>query len=319
MSSTAKQAALPADLVNRLHEAIAQVEHVVLGKEREVGLAFTALVAGGHLLLDDLPGMGKTTLARAMAATLEMTFQRVQFTSDLMPADIVGMNVLETSAQGGFRFHQGPVFTNLLLADEINRASPRTQSALLEAMAEEQVSIDGHTYALPEPFYVIATQNPVDMAGTFPLPDSQLDRFLFRIGMGYPDVETEIELLAGESSRSQIASLSPKLGLSQVMALRAAATGIRIERPALIYVQSLLQTSRSHPGLRVGLSPRAGIALVSAARAHAMIDRRSHVIPDDVQAVFVPLAAHRLVLDMEGGNDRQIEIARHILDQVKVP
>lgn len=319
MSAVVKHVDMPPGLVDRLHEAITQVDGVVLGKQREVRLAFTALIAGGHLLLDDLPGMGKTTLARAMAATLDMSFQRVQFTSDLMPADIVGMNVLESSTQGGFRFHQGPVFTNLLLADEINRASPRTQSALLEAMAEEQVTMDGHTYTLPDPFYVIATQNPVDLAGTFPLPDSQLDRFLFRIAMGYPDAETELALLAGESSREQIASMHPRLTLSQVLQLRTQAHQVKIERSALTYIQSLLQESRAHPGIRVGLSPRAGIALVAAARAYALVDRRSHVIPDDIQELFVPLSAHRLVPEVDSGSVRRAELAREIIAAVKVP
>ena len=319
MSAVMKHVDMPPGLVDRLHEAITQVDGVVLGKQREVRLAFTALIAGGHLLLDDLPGMGKTTLARTMAATLDMSFQRVQFTSDLMPADIVGMNVLESSTQGGFRFHQGPVFTNLLLADEINRASPRTQSALLEAMAEEQVTMDGHTYTLPDPFYVIATQNPVDLAGTFPLPDSQLDRFLFRIAMGYPDAETELALLAGESSREQIASMHPRLTLSQVLQLRTQAHQVKIERSALTYIQSLLQESRAHPGIRVGLSPRAGIALVAAARAYALVDRRSHVIPDDIQELFVPLSAHRLVPEVDSGSVRRAELAREIIAAVKVP
>ena len=312
----------PADvgLVDKLHEAIAQVDSVILGKHQEVRLAFTALVAGGHLLLDDLPGMGKTTLARAMAATLDMAFQRVQFTSDLMPADIVGMNVLESAAahSSGFRFHPGPVFTNLLLADEINRASPRTQSALLEAMAEGQVTIDGKTHALSEPFFVIATQNPVDLAGTFPLPDSQLDRFLFRIAMGYPDADTELALLSGESRREQIAALSPRLNLKQVIELREQAQNIRIERAALQYVQGLLHQTRSHQGVRVGLSPRAGIALVDAARAYALMSRRAHVVPDDIQELFPSLAAHRLVLDVEAGSKRRQEIAREILEAVKV-
>lgn len=308
-------------LIDRLHQAIDQVDSVVLGKHHEVRLAFTALVAGGHLLLDDLPGMGKTTLARAMAATLDMNFQRVQFTSDLMPADIVGMNVLESASQhsAGFRFHPGPVFTNLLLADEINRASPRTQSALLEAMAEEQVTIDGKTHALSEPFFVIATQNPVDLAGTFPLPDSQLDRFLFRIAMGYPDADTELELLSGMSRRGQIAGLSPVLSLAQVISLRHAARQVSAARPALEYVQALLRESRTHSGIRVGLSPRAGIALVDAARAFALVERRSHVLPDDIQALFAPLAAHRLVLGVEAGSERRREIALEIVDAVKVP
>lgn len=319
MSAALKVVDMPPGLVDRLHEAITQVDRVVLGKKAEVRLAFTALIAGGHLLLDDLPGMGKTTLARAMAATLDLGFQRVQFTSDLMPADIVGMNVLESSTQGGFRFHPGPVFTNLLLADEINRASPRTQSALLEAMAEEQVTMDGHTYSLPNPFYVIATQNPVDLAGTFPLPESQLDRFLFRIAMGYPDIETELALLAGESSREQIASLKPVLNAMHVLHLRTQAHQVKVGRPALTYIQSLLQQSRMHAGIRVGLSPRAGIALVAAARAYALIDRRDHVIPDDIQELFVPLSAHRVVPETDLGVSRRIELSREIIAAIKVP
>ena len=309
------------ELIERLHEAITQVESVVLGKSHAVRLAFACLIAGGHLLLDDLPGMGKTTLARAMAATLGLNFQRVQFTSDLMPADIVGMNVLETNAvhATGFRFHPGPVFTNLLLADEINRASPRTQSALLEAMAEGQVTVDGQTHILPDPFFVIATQNPVDMAGTYPLPDSQLDRFLFRIALGYPDTETELKLLSGTGRREQIATMTTRLLHDQVMALCSRAQAVRIEHPAIQYIQALMRESRVHKGVMVGLSPRAGIALVSASKAWALIDGRDYVLPDDVQILFAPLAAHRIVPELESGSAWRQEVVRGIVAAVDVP
>ena len=307
-------------LTQRLNDAIAQVDQIVLGKQIEVRLAFACLVSGGHLLLDDLPGMGKTTLARTMAATLEMNFQRVQFTSDLMPSDIVGMNVLEpNSPSSGFHFHQGPVFTHLLLADEINRASPRTQSALLEAMAEGQVTIDGVTHTLPSPFFVIATQNPVDLAGTFPLPDSQLDRFLFRIELGYPDRETELALLRGESTREQIAALSPQLRLPQILALRQAAHQINVSQTLIHYVRDLLEESRRHDGIKIGLSPRAGIALIAAAKGWALIHGRDYVIPDDIQDLFVPLASHRLVLDVEGAANKNREAALSVMRAVKVP
>lgn len=305
------------NLLQRLEDAIAQVDSIVLGKHFEVRLTFACLVSGGHLLLDDLPGMGKTTLARTMAATLEMNFHRVQFTSDLMPSDIVGMNMLEPNA--GFHFHQGPVFTNLLLADEINRASPRTQSALLEAMAEEQVTVDGHTHTLPSPFFVIATQNPVDLAGTFPLPDSQLDRFLFRTELGYPDRETELSLLRGENTREQIATLTPKLRLNQVLALRQAAQRVKASESLVGFVRDLLEESRRHDGVRIGLSPRAGIALIAAAKGWALIHGRDYVIPDDVQQLFVSLASHRLVLDVEGSSHKNREAAASILRAVKVP
>lgn len=309
-----------ARLVQHLRQAMAQVDDVVVGKHREVRLAFIALLSGGHLLLDDLPGMGKTTLAKALAATVDLRFHRVQFTSDLTPSDILGMSVFEGVGQsGGMRFHAGPIFSNLFLADEINRASPRTQSALLEAMAEDQVTIDGHTYALPSPFFVIATQNPVDMAGTFPLPDSQLDRFLFRTAMGYPDAQTEMRLLAGDAGKSQLAKLSQSMDLGQVMALRQMSQDVHVSPAVLEYVLSLVEASRTHPAVRVGLSPRAGIALVGAARANALMQGRTHVIPDDVKGLFEPLAAHRLVPSGYADPARRTEIASEILGSVRVP
>lgn len=302
-------------LRTRLHAAQTSVNQLLLGKQREVRLAFTALLADGHLLIEDLPGLGKTTLAHALAASLGLGFQRVQFTADLLPSDIVGVSVFDAQAQR-FVFHPGPVFANVLLADEINRAPPRTQSALLEAMAEHQVTVDGQTHPLPQPFFVIATQNPVDFAGTYPLPDSQLDRFLLRLHLGYPDPAAERALLAGEDRRSLIARAEPVLDAGQVQQLRQAAAQVHASTALLDYLQALLHASRQHPGVRVGLSPRAGLALLRAARAHALLLDRTHVLPEDLQALFAAVAAHRLVADAEAGDGMQL--AEAILRSVAV-
>lgn len=298
-----------------LADAQAQVNALVLGKVHEVRLAFVALLAGGHLLIEDVPGLGKTTLAHALAASVGLGFRRVQFTSDLLPADVLGVSVYD-SGERAFRFHPGPVFTHVLLADEINRAPPRTQSALLEAMAEQQVTIDGTTHALPEPFFVIATQNPVDLSGTFPLPDSQLDRFLLRLSLGYPDTGAERALLTGEDRRDLIAQLQPALSGADLLALRQRVEAV-LATPALIdYVLALLARSRRHAGVRIGLSPRAGLALLRGARAHALLLGREHVVPEDVQALFVAVAAHRLVTDADTGN--AAALAKAILHAVPV-
>ena len=302
-------------LNERLRAAQAQVNTLVLGKPLEVRLAFVALLAGGHLLIEDLPGLGKTTLAHALAATLGLGFQRVQFTSDLLPADVVGVSIYDTGNRG-FEFHPGPVFTNILLADEINRAPPRTQSALLEAMAEHQVTIDGTTRPLPAPFFVIATQNPVDLSGTYPLPDSQLDRFLLRLSMGYPSADAERALLTGEDRRALIALAKPLLDEAEVLSLQQAVSNVHASEALIGYVQALLARSRQHPGVRIGLSPRAGLALLRAARAHALLLGRGHALPEDVQALFLPLAAHRLVGDGDAGDGAQL--AKSVLLAVPV-
>ncbi len=302
MSATPSAANMLTDaLRDSLKQALAQVNTLVLGKPQEVRLAFVALLADGHLLIEDLPGLGKTTLAHALAATLGLGFQRVQFTSDLLPSDIVGVSVFDAQARR-FEFHPGPVFTHVLLADEINRAPPRTQSALLEAMAEHQVTVDGKTHGLPDPFFVIATQNPTDLAGTYPLPDSQLDRFLLRLTLGYPGDEAERALLAGADRRELIAKAMPVLGADEVIALRHAVDGVHASDALIDYVQALLTRSRQHPGVRVGLSPRAGLALLRSARAYALVLGRAHVLPEDVQALFAAVAAHRLVPDVDAGN-----------------
>ena len=306
---------LPDPLRASLAAALEQINGLVLGKEREVRLAFTTLLAGGHLLIEDLPGLGKTTLARSMAATLALDFQRMQFTSDLLPSDIIGVSIFDPTSRE-FRFHPGPVFAQLVLADEINRAPPRTQSALLEAMAEQQVTVDGVCHALPQPFFVMATQNPADLAGTFPLPDSQLDRFLLRLALGYPGPDAERDLLAGTNRRDLIARAEPRLTADDVIAAREAVTAVHASDALIAYVQALLLRSRKHPGVRVGLSPRAGLALLRAARAYALLLGRTHVRPEDVQALFVPVASHRLVAETDAGNGDAL--AKAILHAVPV-
>ena len=308
-------AILPDSLRQSLIAAVRQINSLVLGKQREVGLAFTTLLAGGHLLIEDLPGMGKTTLARSMAATLALEFQRMQFTSDLLPSDIIGVSIFDPTARE-FRFHPGPIFAQLLLADEINRAPPRTQSALLEAMAEQQVTVDGICHVLPKPFFVMATQNPADLAGTFPLPDSQLDRFLLRVQLGYPDANAEREMLAGTDRRELIAQAVPQLSVADVMALRATVAKIHASQALVAYVQALLAESRRHKGVRVGLSPRAGLGLLQGARAHALIAGRAHALPEDVQSLFVEVAALRLVPEAEA--DSRDALAASILKSVPV-
>jgi MoxR-like ATPase len=292
--SVAAAPPLDSTLSAALAHAQQQVNSVVLGKSAQVRLAFACFVAGGHLLIEDLPGVGKTTLAHALAATLDLSFQRIQFTSDLLPSDIIGVSVYERE-RGTFKFHPGPLFAQLVLADEINRATPKTQSALLEAMAEQQITADGQTHPLPTPFFVVATQNPIELAGTYPLPDSQLDRFMLRINLDYPDREAERALLAATDRRELLSQLQPVLATTQIQQIRSAAASV-LASPALIdYVQALLGASRTHNDIRVGLSPRAGLALLNAARACALLAGRGYCLPEDVQAVFPGVAAHRLI------------------------
>ena len=309
-------APLDAELAAALTRAQQQVNSVVLGKSPRVRLAFACFLAGGHLLIEDLPGVGKTTLAHALAATLDLSFQRIQFTSDLLPSDIIGVSVYERE-RGEFKFHPGPLFAQLVLADEINRATPKTQSALLEAMAERQVTVDGESRALPAPFFVVATQNPLDLAGTYPLPDSQLDRFMLRISLDYPDRAAERALLTASDRRELIAHLQPCLNLDQIQRIRLAVAAV-LASPALIdYVQALLAASRIDAEIRVGLSPRAGLALLNAARACALLDGRGYCIPEDVQAVFVASAAHRMI---PGGSTHRAReaLAQKLLDATPV-
>ncbi|GAB3036516.1 MoxR family ATPase [Oleiagrimonas citrea] len=303
-----------ADLPASLQHALDQINGVLLGKPQQVRMAVAAILAGGHLLIEDIPGVGKTTLAHAVAATFDLAFQRIQFTSDLLPSDIIGVSVYERETDA-FRFHPGPIFTQLLLADEINRATPKTQSALLEAMAEGQVTIDGRTHTLKQPFYVVATQNPLDLAGTFPLPDSQLDRFMLRLSLDYPDARAERDLLAGEDRRDVLARLQPRLDAAGIIELRQRAHAITASPALLDYLQRLLAASRQHDDIRVGLSPRAGLALLAGARAWALMEGRGYVIPEDLQALFVPVAAHRLI---PGKGASREALARALLDTVAV-
>jgi MoxR-like ATPase len=280
-------------MLERIQAVAAQVGSVVVGKQPQIRMALACLLARGHLLIEDLPGVGKTTLAHALSISLGLQFKRVQFTNDLLPADIVGVQIFERD-NNRFVFHPGPVFSQVLLADEINRASPKTQSALLEAMEERQVSVDGEPRRLPEPFFVIATQNPQDQIGTFPLPESQLDRFLMCIELGYPDPKSERALLEGADRREMVAKLEPRMTPADLVEAQRSLRSIRTSPALLDYVQNLLTHSRRAALFSEGLSPRAGLALLQAARAWAMLDGRNHVLPDDVQAVLVAVAGHRL-------------------------
>ena len=281
---------MPSRIARRLTEAASRI---ILGKEHAVRLALACILARGHLLIEDIPGVGKTTLAHVLARLLGLQFQRIQFTSDMLPADIIGVSIFD-QRDASFRFHPGPVFAQLLLADEINRATPKAQSALLEAMEERQISAEGQTWRLPEPFFVIATQNPADQIGTFPLPESQLDRFLMRISLGYPDRAAERALLAGEDRRELVARLPAELEAGELDSLFEATRHIHAGPRLLDYVQALLMHSREGAGFALGLSPRAGLGLLAAARAWALLGGRDHALPEDVQAVLPAVAGHRL-------------------------
>ncbi len=288
---------------------------IILGKDREIRMALACLLARGHLLIEDVPGVGKTLLAHLLAKLLGLDFQRIQFTSDLLPADILGVSVFDRSS-GSFRFHPGPIFAGVILADEVNRATPKAQSALLEAMEERQVTAEGQTRPLPNPFFVIATQNPAHQIGTFPLPESQFDRFLMRIALGYPDRAAERELLLGADRRDMVAALAPLLSAETVLNLQRQATLVHAA-PALIdYVQALVEHTRHAPEFEAGLSPRAALGLLASARAWALIERRDHVLPEDVQAVLPAISGHRLRL----GNDGDMAVAiRQLIEAVPIP
>ncbi len=281
-----------ADL-ERIGKAADQINSIILGKRDQVQLSLSCLLARGHLLIEDIPGVGKTTLAHALAGSLGLSYQRIQFTSDLLPADVVGVSVFERDTNT-FRFHRGPVFSQLILADEVNRATPKAQSALLEAMEERQVTADGETHILPEPFFVVATQNPDNQIGTFPLPESQLDRFLMRIHLGYPDQELERRLLQGEDRRSLLAALQPVADADMLLRLQERVPLVHASDALLDYLQALVTYTREHAEFDAGLSPRAGIGLLRAAQAWALVDGREAVEPEDIQAVLPAVVGHRL-------------------------
>ena len=298
-----------------LATALAALNRVILGKDREVRLALACLLARGHLLLEDVPGVGKTTLAQALARTLGLRYRRIQFTSDLLPADVIGVSVYDRDT-ARFVFQPGPIFAELVLADEINRATPKAQSALLEAMEERQVTADGETHALPDAFFVVATQNPSHQLGTYALPESELDRFLMRISLGYPPVALERELLAGVDRREMIAGLTPALAAAELATLQGAVRTVHLSEALLDYVQALIGATRSDRRYAPGLSPRAGQGIVRAARAWAFLHGRSAVLPEDVQAVFVAVAAHRLQT-ADGAAD-PLDVGRRILGTVPI-
>jgi len=291
---------------------------IILGKEAEVSLALACLLARGHLLIEDLPGLGKTILAQSLARVLRLSFQRIQFTSDLLPADIVGVSVFRQDS-GQFEFQPGPVFAQLVLADEVNRATPKAQSALLEAMEERQVSVDGKTHDLPSPYFVVATQNPSDQIGTFSLPESQLDRFLMRIELGYPNEENERELITGTDRRELLPKVEAVLDPETLLELQRLASTVHISDPLVDYIQALVRFTRESPDIEVGLSPRGALALVAAARAHSYIEHHSGVFPDDVQAVFASVAGHRLKPASNSVYRTPAEISKHVLGNVAIP
>jgi MoxR-like ATPase len=301
-----------------LNNVIHQAEQIILGKPQQIRFALACLLARGHLLIEDLPGVGKTTLAHVLARTLDLQFQRIQFTSDLLPADILGVSVYQRD-NGEFKFHPGPIFAQMILADEVNRATPKAQSALLEAMEEQQVTIEGTTRALPAPFFVIATQNPVHHIGTFPLPESQLDRFLMRIRMGYPDAQAERGLLSGVDRREIIAKISPQMECAELLALQQRAREIFVSPALLDYVQAILRHTRETARYTHGLSPRAGLALLAAARAWALLDGRGAVIPEDVQAVLPGVASHRLQAVGEYAKSNDEALVRELIESVAIP
>ena len=301
-----------------LARVLGTLETVILGKPAQIRLCLACLLARGHLLIEDVPGVGKTTLAHALAHVLGLSWQRVQFTSDLLPADIIGVSVFDRASQQ-FHFRRGPIFTQLLLADEVNRASPRTQSALLEAMEERQVSADGATYPLPEPFFVVATQNPHEQLGTFGLPESQLDRFLMRVVLGYPDAAHERELLRGGDRRELLPGIEPVFSPASVLAVQRAVRGVYVADALLDYAQALITRTRAAADLKLGLSPRAGQGLIRAAQAWSFLAGRRAVLPEDLQAVLPSVVAHRLERRDPAESVTGADVATEIIRAVAVP
>jgi len=300
-----------------IEKAVGAIESIILGKTNQIRLAVCCLLARGHCLIEDLPGVGKTTLSQTIARAFGLGFNRIQFTSDLLPADILGVSIFNPEKQT-FRFHPGPVFAHFVLADEINRATPKTQSALLEAMEEKQITVEGTTHSLEDPFFVIGTQNPLDQSGTFPLPESQLDRFMMKISLGYPDRNAERALLSGDNPREMMRRLQPVVSIDRFIAMQTAVDTIHCSEPLLNYVQQLIEATRN-PGLFVyGISPRAGLAIVQASRAWALMAGRGHAEPGDVQAVFGAIADHRLT-PAEQHSRRTAELVGELLKQIPIP
>jgi MoxR-like ATPase len=307
-----------ADPVELIRGTLTQLNRIILGKEQQLRLCISCLLARGHLLIEDVPGVGKTTLAHALAETLGLSYQRIQFTSDLLPADIIGVSIFDRETSS-FHFRKGPVFSQLVLADEVNRATPKAQSALLEAMEEHQVTTDGQTYPLAAPFFVIATQNPMYQIGTFPLPESQLDRFLMRIELGYPDQTLERQLLMGQDRRDLLATLAPTLAPQQLLLMQTMVPKVHASDALLDYVQAIVRNTRESPAYESGLSPRAAIALLRAAQAWALIHGHPGVLPEDVQAVLPSVVGHRLKPRADSTARTPAEIGQSVLKAVAVP
>lgn len=306
------------DIQDQLEQVIATTNRIILGKENVIRLALSCLIARGHLLIEDIPGVGKTTLAHVLAKTLGLSFHRIQFTSDLLPADILGVSIFSRET-GQFNFLPGPIFSHVILADEVNRATPRTQSALLEAMEENQVTIEGETRPLPKPFFVIATQNPSTQVGTFPLPESQLDRFMMRLQLGYPDNRAERDLLKGRSRRDLLQEVAPVVNPEQLLVIQKAADSIHVADALLDYLQDLLEFSRVNSDFSIGLSPRAGLAVLSCARAWALMHGHQHVLPEDIQAVLPSVISHRIYTSRETADSSPVALAEALIKQIPIP
>jgi len=305
------------ELKSDIERAIAAIETIILGKSEQVRLAVCCLIARGHCLIEDLPGVGKTTLSQSIARVFGLDFNRIQFTSDLLPADILGVSIFDPKLQS-FKFHPGPIFAHFLLADEINRATPKTQSALLEAMEEKQITVEGSTHKLDDPFFVIGTQNPLDQSGTFPLPESQLDRFMMKLSLGYPDQAAERALLSGGNPRDLMYQTQPVFAVQRFLEVQEAVDDVHCSEPLLDYVQRLIQATRN-PGLFVyGISPRAGLAIIQASKAWAWMNGRGHAEPGDVQAVFGVIAEHRLTPAEQHSRPTR-DLVTDLLDQTAIP
>jgi MoxR-like ATPase len=318
-SPTAVAAGNPQDAHQAIRAVMSRAGEIILGKDAQIRMAVACILARGHLLIEDVPGVGKTTLSHVIASLLGLKYQRIQFTSDLLPADIVGVSIFDRESST-FRFHAGPIFSQVILADEINRASPKAQSALLEAMEEHQVTADGKTMALPSPFFVIATQNPSHQIGTFPLPESQLDRFLMRISLGYPDKTAERALLRGEDRRDMVAKIKPVMSVAQLEALQREAAAVHVSDALIDYVQALVNHTRDSAHFEMGLSPRAGLALLRAAQAWALLAGRKLVLPEDVQTVAPAVVGHRLrAISSKGGASKTTDAAHDLIQSVPIP
>lgn len=301
-----------------LQSVFSALDEIILGKSDTVRLAVCCLIARGHLLIEDIPGVGKTTLAHALAKVLGLDFRRIQFTSDILPADITGVSIFDTD-EGEFRFNPGPVFASVVLADEVNRATPKAQSALLEAMEERQVTVDGQSYLLPDPFFVIATQNPRHQIGTFPLPESQLDRFLMRLQLGYPDHQSERRLLKGDDRREILKTITPAIDSDKLHALQQSARKIIVSDALIDYVQAMLDATRTTPWLKSGLSPRAGLGMIHAARAWALSAGREFVLPEDIQSIAAAVIGHRLIPGDDYAREPASQLVQKLIETVPIP